>query len=65
MFSSLEAYLKNSFLLCTSGEKGGREYWLQGVMEWGKACAPVSLMDCDGDVPCVLVYIVLIYAFVF
>ena len=37
---------------------------MQGVMEWGEAIVPsVSLMDCDDDVICVLVYIVLIYAF--
>lgn len=57
---------ENSFHLCTSGKKGGREYWKQRVMEWGKTIMPsVSLMDCDEDVICVLVYTVLIYAFVF
>lgn len=34
MFSSLE--IVYSFLLSTSGEKGGREYWMSGVMEWRK-----------------------------
>lgn len=39
---------------------------MQGVLEWGKTVMPsVSLMDYDDDVICVLVYIVLIYAFVF
>lgn len=39
---------------------------MQGVMEWGKTVMPlVSLMDSGDDVICVLVYTVLIYAFVF
>lgn len=40
---------------------------MQGVVVWGKTIMPlVYLMDYDDDdVICVLVYIVLIYAFVF
>jgi len=60
MFSSLE--LVYSFLLSTSGEKGGREYWMPGVMEWGKLLCHRYLVDYDDDVICVFVYI-LIYAF--
>lgn len=38
---------------------------MQGVMEWGKTGMPwVSLIDYNDDV-CVLVSIVLIYAFIF
>lgn len=39
---------------------------MKGVMEWGKTGMPwVALIDYTDDVICVLVYIVLIYAFVF
>lgn len=37
---------------------------MQGVMEWGKTTVSLVSLDYD-DVICVLVYIVLIYAFVF
>lgn len=38
---------------------------MQGVLEWARLLCHRYLMDYDDDVICILVYIVLIYAFVF
>lgn len=65
MLSSLELFV---VFFGAHGKKVRREYWIPGAMVWGKTIMPsVSLVDYDDNVNvfCVLVYIVLIYAFVF